>query len=114
MSCPLEPVLARAVERHVFRLGGSDLSFWMRNPFEGFNGSSSTGSILGATAQPRNRRALGLIDAEIPCPSAIQQLGCARQRLVVPEKGRLAVTARVPAPRLQEQCVAALWIACVR
>jgi hypothetical protein len=36
MSCPLELVLARAVERHVFRLGGSDLSFWMRNPFEGF------------------------------------------------------------------------------
>jgi hypothetical protein len=32
----LELVLARAVERHVFRLGGSDLSFWMRNPFEGF------------------------------------------------------------------------------
>jgi hypothetical protein len=22
-----------------FRLGGSDLSFWMRNPLEGFNGS---------------------------------------------------------------------------
>jgi hypothetical protein len=50
MSCPLELVLARAFERHVFRLGGSDLSFWMRNPLEGFNGNSSTGSIVGATA----------------------------------------------------------------
>src|SRR5687768_7350950 len=36
MSCPLELVIARAVERHEFRLGGSDLSFWMSNPFEGF------------------------------------------------------------------------------
>ena len=50
MSCPLELGLARAVERHVFRLGGSDQSFWMSNPLEGFNGSSSAGSILGATA----------------------------------------------------------------
>jgi hypothetical protein len=30
------------------------------------------------------------------------------QRLVMPEKERLAVTARVPVPRLQEQHVAAL------
>ena len=36
MSGPLELVLARAVDRYVFRLGGSDYSFWMRNPFEGF------------------------------------------------------------------------------
>jgi hypothetical protein len=28
----------------------SDLSFWMRNPLEGFNGSSSTGSISVAAA----------------------------------------------------------------
>jgi hypothetical protein len=62
MSCPLERVLARAVERHVFRLGGSDLSFWMRNPFERF-----------------------------------------KWQLVVPGKGRLADTAGVPAPRLQER-----------
>jgi hypothetical protein len=47
MSCPLELVIARAVERHEFRLGGSDLSFWTSNLLEGFNGSSSTGSILG-------------------------------------------------------------------
>jgi hypothetical protein len=50
MSCPVELVIARAVERHEFRLGGSDLSFWTSNLLEGFNCSLTMGSILGATA----------------------------------------------------------------
>jgi hypothetical protein len=50
MSCPLELVLAQAVERHVFDSAVRTYRFWMRNPLEGFKCSSSTGSMLGATA----------------------------------------------------------------
>jgi hypothetical protein len=49
VSCPLELVLARAVEKYVFRLGGSDYRFGCATRSKGLNGSSSTGSILGAT-----------------------------------------------------------------
>jgi hypothetical protein len=50
MSCPSMLVLARAFEDILFRLGGSDLSFWMRSLLEGFKWQRVHELTLGATA----------------------------------------------------------------
>jgi hypothetical protein len=50
MSCPLELVIARAVLRHEFRLGGSDLSVWTSNLLEGFKGSEGFDPVIEEAA----------------------------------------------------------------
>ena len=79
MSCPLELVLARAVEAYVFRLGGSEYRFGRATRSKGWNGSSSTNSSF------RRNRVTGVPLASLtpraPCPSAIQPLGCAVPRI---------------------------------